>query len=40
MEPSGTVTPPTGSRRKLEFAYDHQSQRIWQKITNLDTSEV
>jgi RHS repeat-associated protein len=40
MEPSGTVTPPTGSRRKLEFAYDHQSRRIWQKITNLDTSEV
>jgi RHS repeat-associated protein len=38
IEPSGTVTAPTGSRRQLEFAYDHQGRRIWQRTTNLETS--
>jgi len=40
MEPSGTVTPPAGSRRKLEFAYDYMGRRIWRRITNLDTAAV
>ncbi len=40
MEPSGTVTAPIGSRRRLEFAYDYQGRRIWERITNLDTSAV
>jgi RHS repeat-associated protein len=31
---------PTGSRRRLEFGYDHQSRRIWKRVTNLDTSAV
>ncbi len=31
---------PTGSRRRFEFAYDHQGRRIWKKVTNLDSSTV
>jgi RHS repeat-associated protein len=31
---------PTGSRRRFDFAYDHQGRRIWKKVTNLDTSAV
>jgi RHS repeat-associated protein len=31
---------PTGSRRRLEFAYDHQGRRIWKKVTNLDAPTV
>ncbi|HEY5915661.1 MAG TPA: RHS repeat-associated core domain-containing protein [Verrucomicrobiae bacterium] len=31
---------PTGSKRRLEFTYDHQSRRIKSKITNLDTGVV
>jgi RHS repeat-associated core domain len=29
---------PTGSKFRLEFAYDDQGRRIWKKVTNLDTS--
>lgn len=36
MEPSGTVTPPAGSRRRLEFAYDYQGRRIASRMTNLE----
>ena len=28
---------PTGSKRRLEFAYDYQSRRIWKKVTSLET---
>jgi len=28
---------PTGSKLRLEFAYDHQDRRIWKKVTSLDT---
>lgn len=29
---------PSGSKRRLEFAYDYRGRRIWKKVTNLDTS--
>ena len=35
--PTGT---PSGSRRRLEFDYDAQELRIWEKITDLETSAV
>jgi len=31
---------PTGSKLKLEFAYDDKGRRIWKKVTSLDTSTV
>src|SRR5438105_3285054 len=31
---------PSGSKRRLEFAYDFRGRRIWKKVTNLDTSAV
>ena len=31
---------PTGSKRRMEFAYDSKARRIWKKVTNLDTSTV
>lgn len=31
---------PTGSKRRLELAYDGKARRIWKKVTNLDTSTV
>ncbi|HEY5911439.1 MAG TPA: RHS repeat-associated core domain-containing protein [Verrucomicrobiae bacterium] len=31
---------PAGSKRRLEFTYDHQSRRIKSKVTNLDTGAV
>jgi RHS repeat-associated protein len=34
------ATAPSGSKRRLEFAYDYMGRRIWEKITNLDTSTV
>jgi RHS repeat-associated protein len=40
MEPSGTITAPGNSRRKLEFACDYKGRRIYRKVTNLDTSTV
>ncbi len=31
---------PTGSKLKLEFAYDDKGRWIWKKVTSLDTSTV
>jgi YD repeat-containing protein len=28
---------PTGSKRRLEYAYDHQGRRLWRKVTNLES---
>jgi len=40
MEPLDYVTPPTGSRRQLDFEYDALGRRIKKTVTNLDTSAV
>ncbi len=37
---SRTTGQPTGSKLRLEFAYDDKGRRVWKKVTSLDTSTV